>query len=361
MAPASLDVRQLVPVLFPRDGVGNHVLATQRALRRAGLRCHTWAEHFDPRLRLRVHRYRARRRSPRRRTVMLYQASTGSEGMVDSLLREPEPLAIYYHNITPPEFFERYDGSAAASMRRGREELRWLAGRARLAFAASEYSAAELRQLGVQDVRVLPPFCPASVGDTDRSYLQRLRLGKRGVDVLFVGRLHPHKGQLALIRVAAVLRAGLGQPVRLFLVGGEGPPTYVRALRFQVERLGVQRSVVFTGALSQGRLAAHYQAADVFICLSEHEGFGIPILEAMRVGLPVVALAAGAVAETLGGTGTLLRSADPLVTAEVVARMVTDSGLRDEVVHRQRQRAATLDSIDRDGPLVRGMRVLVDE
>ncbi|HXM55913.1 MAG TPA: glycosyltransferase family 4 protein [Candidatus Dormibacteraeota bacterium] len=355
------DVRQYVPVLFPRDAVGNHALATRRALRRAGMSGRTWAEHYDPRLALSVRRCRGHGHPPpSARTVLLYQASTGSEGMADLLLRLPGQLAIYYHNITPSRFFGPYDGVAAGSMRRGARELRALIERTALAFAASEYSAAELRELGVRDVRHMPPYYPASVGRPASAYLDRLRRTKRGVDLLFVGRLAPHKGQLDLIRAAAVLRSGLGRPVRLFLVGAEGPHNYLRAIRYQIDRLGMRHAVVMTGLVSQAQLAAHYQAADAFVCLSEHEGFGIPVLEAMRAGLPVLARDAAAVGETLGGAGVLLGDAAPLLVAETIARVLADEPLRDQLVLCQRRRAAAVDAFDRDAVLLSAMRELAD-
>jgi len=351
------EVRQFVPSLFQRDAVGNHALATRRALRRGGMSGQTWAEHRDPHLALAVHRWdRHRLPSTRGETVLLYQASTGSEGMADALLRMPGQLVLYYHNITPADFFGPYDGVAAASMRRGRRELQALAARAVLAFTPSEYNAAELRELGMRDVRLMPPYYVPGVGLPHAAYLHRLRQSKRGVDVLFVGRLAPHKGQLQLIRVAAALRAGLGRPVRLFLVGGDGPHNYMRAITYLIERLGMQRAVVMTGSISEDRLAAHYQSADVFVCLSEHEGFGIPVLEAMRAGLPVVAHDAAAIGETLGGAGILVGGGDPLLTAEAISRVLFDGGLRDQLVGRQRDRAAALESFDRDGVLLGGIR-----
>ena len=357
---ATIEVEQFLPVLFPRDGVGNHTLATQAALRDAGLRAQTWAERFDPDLRSEVHAFRDYQdgTSATARKVLLYQASTGSEGMAEYLIGLDEPLVIYYHGITPAEFFASYDAEATESMRQGRAEITRLAPRARLSFAASEYSASELRSLGAGDVRVVPPYYQGYLGEPDRDYLDDLRRSKRGFDVLFVGRLYPHKGQMDLIRLAAILEAGLDHRIRLFLVGTDGPHQYMRALRLQAERLGVEGLVVFTGPVSQARLAAHYLAADVFVCLSEHEGFCVPVVEAMKVGLPVVARAAGAVKETMGGAGILLRSFDPLATAEVVARVVRDEPLRLMILRGQHERAAALDAIDRDQPLLRAVRDL---
>jgi glycosyltransferase involved in cell wall biosynthesis len=121
------------------------------------------------------------------------------------------------------------------------------------------------------------------------------------------------------------------------------------------ERL-VPGGVVFTGAVSDAELAAHYRHADAYVCLSEHEGFNLPLVEAMDAGLPVVAYDAGAVGETLGGTGVLLRTTEPRAVAEVVAHIVGDGDLRAELTRRQRVRAGELASYPRDEAMVRALR-----
>src|SRR5262245_50598861 len=157
-----VEVHQFLTDLFPVDAVGAHTLAMRRALREAAMDGHIWAEAFDPHYALVArpyYRYKPESgRSGRTRRVLLYQMSTGSNGIVDFLYSLGEPLAAYYHNITPPEFFYPFDAEAAERMRRGREQLSRLAPRIRLAFAASRFSADELRSVGVKDVRLLPPF-----------------------------------------------------------------------------------------------------------------------------------------------------------------------------------------------------------
>jgi L-malate glycosyltransferase len=287
------------------------------------------------------------------RQVLLYQAYVGARDLVGFLADRDEPLVVYYHNITPATFVWPYDHPAAALMEQGREDVERLVPRIRVALAASEFSARELRDWGVNDVRIVVPSArPGRLAEPDAKRLHWLRESKRGIDLLFVGRVAPHKGHQHLLRVLAALRAGMQHDVRLFAVGSEGPEAYMLALTGLADRLGVEDSAVFTGPVTEAELAAHYEAADVFLCLSEHEGFCIPLLEAMRAGLPVVAYAAGAVSETLNGSGILLGAMDPYVVAEVVSRVVSDETLRRQVCARQRERAAELDRFDWNGVLV---------
>ena len=358
-------VHQFLPTLAPRDAIGNHTVGTWRALRRAGVPGRIWAEYVHRDLLGAGRHYRGyRRRLPgigRPRRALLYQASTGTDGLVDFLLGRQEPLALCYHNITPPEFFDLYDATAAERSRRGREELRRLVPRTSVAFADSEFNAGELRSLGADGVGVVLPYTgTGSVAEADPEHEQRLQAGKKGIDLLFVGRMMPHKGILHLLRLAAVLRAGGDVPVRLFLVGARGPRSFMSTVHHLQEELRLEDTVFITGSLSEAQLAAHYATADLFLCLSEHEGFCIPLVDAMRSGLPVVAYDAGAVGETLGGSGVLLGSLNALAVAEVVHRVGADDALRRQLRERQQKRAAELDGFDRDAALLRALHPIIE-
>jgi len=350
-ASSAPTAHQFLPVLGFRDAVGNHTLATERALDAANLGGDIWTEGIDPRVETRTRRYRdfpGFRASRSHQRVLLYQAASGSNGMVAFLLGRPEPKTLYFHNITPAELFDPYDARAAAVLRRARDELVRLAAQVPLAMAASDFNARELRALGIGEVRVIPPYLsPAVDVETDISQLTWLTRTKKGTDILFVSRIAPHKGHAHLLRAFSAFRATVDPRARLFCVGEPGPELYMHALgTMSVE------GVSFTGSLPAARLNAYYRVADVFLCLSEHEGFGLPLIEAMRFDLPVVAYDAAAVAETLGGSGVLLRSLDPRVVAEVVGRVAGNGALRAEICRRQHARVAQLESIPRDRLIV---------
>lgn len=276
--------------------------------------------------------------------------------MADFVAERPERKIIYYHNITPAEFFEPFDPGGAISLSRGREELKRLVPRTTLAMANSVYSAEELRALGAADVRVVPPYLPPGLDSTPHGdHGSWLRRTKAGVDVLFVGRIVPNKGHMHLLRAFAALRDAVDPGSRLFIVGRQGPEAYMREITRLRERLGAE-GIVFTGSVDDSRLAAHYQQADVFCCLSLHEGFGLPLIEAMRAGIPVVAYDAGAVGETLGGAGVLLRTLDPPFVAEVIHRVATDDGLRAEILRGQAERVADLERFPRGELLLDAVR-----
>lgn len=355
------EVHQFLPSLGYRDAVGNHTLAISDTLKRAGFAGGIWAEDVHPEYKRRGRPfidYANQRSAKRGGNVLLYQASTGTNGLVDFLLSRPERQLVYYHNITPPSFVEPYDPASAVVLERGRLELKQLAERVHHAMANSEYSARELRDLGVETVDVFPPYTVSLDAEPSASHTRWLQKTKQGIDLLFVGRIVPNKGHTHLLRAFAALRAWADAPPRLFVAGSWGPSPYMEMLGQLRDKLG-PAGVVFTGSITAPVLAAHYREADVFVCLSEHEGFCVPLLEAMRARTPIVAYDAGAVAETLGGAGVVLRTLDPFVVAEIVHRVATDSDLRSQIIERQLERLTELDRIPRDEILTRSVRAVV--
>lgn len=358
------EVHQFLPTLGYRDAIATHTLATRRALSAGGYRGVVWAERWHPEQRRECRLYTdyLKQRSARSgQNVLLYQASTGTDGMADFLVDRPEPLLICYHNITPAEFFEPYDFVAGTLLAHGRRELSALCKRARGALADSEFCARELRELADLEVRVVPPYlAPRAETPAAQSHVSWLRRTKRGIDMLFVGRVAPNKNHAALMRIFAAYREAIDPNARLFIVGAWGSRPYMSALMALRERLG-PRGIVFTGSISGPHLAAHYQEADVFVCLSLHEGFGVPLVEAMRARVPLVAYDAGAVAETLGGAGVLVRSLDTPVVAELIHRVATDDELRKRIVEGQDRRVTELEQIRRDDVILDAVRAVRPE
>ncbi|MGH9223415.1 MAG: glycosyltransferase [Acidimicrobiales bacterium] len=354
------EAHQFLPSLGWRDAVGTHTLETRRALASAGISGGIWAEE--------VHGHMARsarppdgyprRRSARRGgNVIVYQASTGSDGVAAFVGARPEAKVLYYHNVTPARFFEHYQPAAAVNLAWGREELERLVPRCRVFMANSEFSALDLKELGATDIRVMPPYLPPSVhAAPNPTHAAWLRKTKRGSDLLTVARIAPNKGHAHLLRAFAAYRAAVDPHARLFAVGAWGPEPYIRKL-FALRRQLDLEGVAFVGSVTDETLAAHYQEADVYVSMSEHEGFGLPLVEAMRKGLPVVAYAGGgAVAETMGGGGLLVGTLDPPTVAEVVARLAGDDALRESVLRAQARRLAALDGVPRDAMVVQAVQ-----
>lgn len=263
----------------------------------------------------------------------------GLEQVFDSRRRS----LLISHNITPARYFWDSDPSEGVRCELARTQLGELAGRVGALAGVSEYNARELHELSGRTAGVIPVLF-------DRSRLEPAGEPPTGPPtILFVGRLVPHKRQDLVIRAFARFRQS--QPdARLVLVGTPLSPEFAARLVQLSERLA-PGSVAFESGVSGERLAQHYRAAHAFLCLSEHEGFCIPLLEALHFGVPVIARDRGAVAEVLGDAGVLLSPDDGLATiAELLRIVVSDRELRDELRARGERR---LDVYDHAGTAAR--------
>jgi glycosyltransferase involved in cell wall biosynthesis len=325
-------VHQIIPVLAPHDAVGNHTLALRDALRGAGFESEVFAEMRLGHLRD-VGQSIVDYPTPSTADLLMYQSSTGST-VVDWLLKRPEPVAVNYHNITPASFFEPWDDQGASSMRRARAQLGALARRSRLALADSPFNATELRELGYSPVVVAPLLLDldARLAAPDPQVADHLARTRAGHHWLFVGRLAPNKCQHDLIAAFAAYRLAYDRGARLTLIGSEAAPAYSDALYGLIDDLDLHGAVTVAGSVTDAELAAYYDDADAFVCLSRHEGFCVPLLEAMRHDVPVVALAAAAVPDTVGTAAVLLQESSAVSVAAAVRELLDDDEFRKALV-----------------------------
>jgi L-malate glycosyltransferase len=334
-------VHQVLPSLHVADASGAHTLHARDALRAAGYASELFVEHADPELRHHAHDIaQLDGFVVRGRTALVYQLAVGS-ALVEVLLRRREPLIVNYHNLTPASFFWQWAPDWLGAVESGRQQLHLLAPRVLHAIAVSAFNERDLGAAGYRSTSVVPPFvdvgafAPGAGGARPGT--------KEGARWLFVGKLLPHKAAHDVVKALAAYRRGFDPSATLTLVGGHPVPAYAAAVRDLAAALDMGDAVELAGSVSQAELAARYAAADVFVCLSDHEGFCFPLLEAMHHGVPVVAFDAGAVADTAGTAAVILADKAPAVVATAVRRVVADAGLRATVVEAGRARIGTFD------------------
>lgn len=333
-------LHQFVPTFEP-GAVGGHMLELRRLAREVlGVEAELFAEFVHPACEGQARRHvdYGRRVPARAGDVLVYHMAIGS-GVADFVRERPERLVVDHHNITPPELYARWEPDAAYGCSWGRSQLPQLAGRAVLGVADSPFNEDELRQAGyaataTAPILLDPAFLAGGEGgaDVDHAVLDRLLGTRAGAEWLFVGRVSPNKCQHDVVKAFAAYRRLYDPAARLHLVGGSSSDAYWSALEGYVAALGLGEAVHLTGPVGAGALLAHYRAADVFVCLSEHEGFCIPLLEAMSARVPVVAFASSAVPGTLGDAGVLLASKRPVTVAAAVHRVLSDDAVRTALV-----------------------------
>jgi glycosyltransferase involved in cell wall biosynthesis len=250
---------------------------------------------------------------------------------------------LQYHNITPAAFFAPYDPMLFRLAALGRQELMSLAGRVDLALGDSEFNTRELEALGFRETGVMPIAVNTDriTAAPRRPALERI-LGDGLINILFVGRIAPNKRIEDHIRLAELYKRYVDSYYRFIFVGRtDVVPRYYAQIRALVSELRMLPDRFwFTGAVPDEDLGAFYRWADVYVSLSEHEGFCVPLVEAMAADVPVLAYAAGAVPETLGGAGVLFTPKDLELAAEMMGMLVYDRPVRDAVIDGQRRRLA---------------------
>ena len=312
----------------PVDAVSRQALAFRERFRGWGWGGRDVAAFIDPRAKG-FEPLRALRPAREDRLLIHYSAYAPR---LRSVLDLPNRKLLLSHNVTPARWLWDHDPPIALQCELGRRQLPEYAARCELVAGVSHFNADELGS----DL-VIPPIVDLDWlrmgGQSPHSHVP---LGGQSPErhVLFVGRLAPHKRQDELIRAFALYRRRHAPDARLLLVGEPLNDAYLRALQELAERVG---GVAIERSLSERELADRYARASVFVCLSEHEGFCIPLLEAFAAGVPVVARPSGGVPETVGDAA-LLTEDGPEVIAELVALVVEDEELRGELVRRGRER-----------------------
>jgi len=354
-------IHLFVPMLHIRDAVGEHTRALRDLLVAAGVASRIYTETPDPDTAEETRPYLEYEADAQPGDVLVYQMATRSD-MADWLANRREPVVVNYHSLTPPGYFAPWNNWIARHQARAASELRRLAPTAALGIGVSQFDAAELRDSGCADVIVIPVVnVRIPPVEPDAAALAGLRAtGEGGPRWLSVGRLAPNKAHQDVIAALFVARATTAPTATLTIVGSPSEPAYARALRRYAADLGIGDAVEFVSRISDGELAARYASSDVLVMASEHEGFGVPLVEAMLNGLPVVAFAAGAVAEVVGDAGVLLDAKGPRRITEEVAGLLADPKRRQSLIAAGRGRPAAL-GLDRAGSdLVAALRRVAD-
>lgn len=327
-------LHQVVEAVLPGDATSDHVRLLQGWLTEFGVHSDVYSAQVKDGHAAHVKPFAARALAGE--PLVIFHHTMGSD-VLDQLAATGVPLLLIYHNITPPQFFSSVDPDLARQLQRGRQQLEMIRPLTRLALSDSAYSERELRELGFQHTGVLPIVLDESRYQLppDEALLQQCRSG--GPLLLFVGRLAPNKRQEDLLKLLHAYRR-LRPDARLVLVGGQAERAYVAWLKDFAARLGLAEAVTFSGHVTQQEMLTYYRGADLFISMSEHEGFGKPLIESMYLDLPVLAYAAAAVPDTLGGAGVLFNHKNYEALAELVDMLVHDQKLRRQLLAGQRRR-----------------------
>lgn len=330
---------QMMPSISMGDAVSNDALALKNVLKELDYDTAIYAECIDCRFTDGDIKFCSELKKLSPKDIIIYHLAIGSD--VNYKFQQlPGRKIIIYHNITPYQYFEGYNSSSCNLCREGIEQTKELAKTAEYCLADSEFNKQCLIELGYKcKIDVLPILIPFS--DYEKQPNQKIvnRYGdKEYTNILFTGRIAPNKKHEEVIKTFYHYQKYYNNKARLFLVGSyQGMELYYRELKCFIKENHIS-NVYFTGHIPFDEILAYYRIADVFLCQSEHEGFCVPLVEAMYFDLPIVAYNSCAIPGTLGGSGILLNSKNSLEAAAMVDRLVRDETLRNKVLCSQRER-----------------------
>jgi glycosyltransferase involved in cell wall biosynthesis len=333
-----MKIHQWVPAAHRGDAIGDSARTVRGLLRGMGHESDIFALTIDEDLRDDVRTFADG--AATQGDVTIFHFALPSP-MTPAFGRLSGAKVLQYHNITPASFFAPYDPGLFRLASLGRQELASLAGHVDLALGDSEFNRQELEAVGFTRTGVMPIAVNTGriTNAPARPALEQI-LRDGLINVLFVGRIVPNKKIEDHIRLAEMYKRYVDSYYRFIFVGRyDGLPRYyaqVRALIDEYEMLPDR--FWFTGPVPDEDLAAFYRWSDAYVSLSEHEGFCVPLVEAMAAEVPILAYAAGAVPETLGGAGMLFAPKDLEFAAELLASVVYDRDVRDGVLAGQRRR-----------------------
>jgi glycosyltransferase involved in cell wall biosynthesis len=362
--------------VFERDAVGNFTLTMHRLLRANGIACQLYAGNFDPTLRESI-RHTCELLTGASEDDLLIVNFSIFDPWLPRLVDLPCKKILYFHNITPPRFLQVYDAEYANHCADGIAQLKHL-GRFDALMANSTSSGRVLQEVASKaqtkksprephfmpshgpfeeasrllekailaldaqtrttlEVTTGPPIIGAKAWDEIPA--EPVNLPAQSTLLLYVGRIAPHKRIEDLFELFDRYRT-LNPDAALLVVGGARFEGYGGFLRYLIdnEYAELKDQIHFYESVSDGQLKTLYQRCSAFITMSEHEGFCVPVVEAMAFQKPVFAYADEAVLETLGRSGRVFYAKDFEAIAADVDAVLSNPWIERLMIEGQCQR-----------------------
>ena len=329
---------QIVASLNFGDAVGNDVRAIARALNEAGYATGIFTLAIHPKIKDEGVYLINMLPELNEKDLIIYHYATADE-LSDIIKEAPCKVVLRYHNVTPPAFFHGYDEGAERLTREGLDEIADLKDDIDYGIVVSDFNKKDLIAMGYQcPIAVAPILIPFKDYEQqpDQDVVSRYSDGR--TNIVFVGRIVPNKKLEDVIACFAAYKEKYDPTARLFLVGNyQETDLYYQYLQDVIKKCGAE-DVIFPGHIAFDAILAYYKVADLFLCMSEHEGFCVPLVEAMFFETPIVAYASTAIPGTLGGSGVLVETREPEKVAEIMYRVIADQAYREEIIEKQKRR-----------------------
>lgn len=335
---------QLVSSLNFGDAVGNEVLSFKRELQKRGFKTEIFAETIHKKIPANAAEKFNKLPELREQDIVIYHFSSKC-GMFETVKKLKCKVIMRYHNVTPPIFFHGFDANAEKVTATGLKQAQELKDYVDYCLPVSEFNKNDLLAMGYTCPMTVVPILIQFEDYAQKPAQTVIDKYNDGItNILFVGRMAPNKKVEDVISCFEHYKRVYDNTARLFLVGSFGEEDkYYLSLKKLIKKLGVQ-DVIFPGHIPFNEILAYYKVADVFLCLSEHEGFCVPLVEAMYFRVPIIAYDSSAISSTLGGSGVLIEDKAPENTAAEIHKLIDNKAVADTVVEQQSARLRDFDN-----------------
>lgn len=329
---------QLVSSLNFGDAVGNEVIAFKYSLQKSGYATEIYANYIHSKIPAGTARFYKDMPKLRKDDLVIYHFA--SECAISKDIQNfPCKVVLRFHNITPPKFFHGFDASAEKNTTIGLKQVEAIMPYIDYCLPVSVFNQSDLQNMGYTCPMTVLPILIKFEDYAQKPDEAIIRQYSDGItNLMFLGRIAPNKKIEDVISAFASYKKHYDAAARLFLVGSyQEKDSYYQFLQKHIKKLGV-KDVIFPGHTSFHAILAYYKIADVFLCMSEHEGFCVPLVEAMYFGVPIIAYSSTAIPDTLGGSGVLLQSKEPAQVAAAISKLMQNPKCRESILIGQKQR-----------------------
>lgn len=335
---------QLVSSLNYGDAVGNEVIAFKRTLQEQGYATEIYTNNIHKKIQPDMAKLYKDMPPLRENDLVIYHYASECDISKD-IKNFPCKVILRYHNVTPPEFFHGYDANAEKATANGLRQVKEIRPYIDFCLPVSKFNMDDLKAMGYTcPMEVLPILIRFDdyAQEPDQSVIDKYT-ADGCTNLLFVGRMAPNKKVEDVVSAFAVYKESYDKTARLFLVGSfQEEDKYYQHLLRHIKKLGVE-DVIFPGHISFSAILSYYRIADVFLCMSEHEGFCVPLVEAMYFDVPVVAYDKCAVPDTMGHSGVVVAEKNYEQIAQIIHEIVSDEDVKERMIGRQNTRLKDFD------------------
>ena len=335
---------QIVSSLNFGDAVGNDVIAIKNALQANGIVTEIYTLSIHKKIPKGTAKHIRRLPVLKKNDIVIYHFAS-ADPLAETIKQLDCVKILRYHNITPPQFFKKYDSESEKNVSVGLKQVRELKDYINYVMTVSDFNKRDLQEMGYQCPMYVVPiliqfedYAQEPTTEIVEKYSDDIK------NIVFVGRIAPNKKIEDIISVFEYYHKNIDTNTRLIIVGAYNEKNkYYEFLQKLVKKLSIN-NIIFTGHIAFRDILAYYRTADVFLCMSEHEGFCVPLAEAMYFKVPIVAYASTAIPGTLNGCGVLVDSKEPATVAESLKEVLENPEYKQKILEGEERRLSDFDN-----------------